>query len=424
MSQTQDREKNELEVPLVEDSVESEPDCDSGLYATLMSVFFIDLIGLFLVLPLIPLVSKDLHATNAQIGYCVGMVSFAIAFSQVFWGAMSDYFPRRTIVVINLVVQGVAYVMGGCSTSIWMMIASRALSGLGCGIGPVLAAILFENSPLKFRARDLMNIYSTMYLAIAIGPCIAGGINLFVDWRGVFFAAAFGPIINIAFVYWSFPVTDNRNLAAVDEVTGLAKEDPFQLWLRWLKQERSVLVVLTGHGMMWIAGSMVNAVMVLVNTEVFGFSLRDNLMCFAVGGTAQIILCKSVNVLEVVGARRSIMVRLVLHLTTIIFVMKCRSHWAPYVFAACFFVSGVFSSAASGVLLQTCPPAANGINNGIFQFVQMMGEAIGPFIAGHLLERGVWWPYMVSLGLTVVNFVFIPCAIPEALQKTNSEKSL
>ena len=79
----------------------------------------------------IPVITADLAPTSSQMLWILDIYGFVLAGLLITMGNLGDRFGRRKILLIGAVVFGAASVLAAFSTSPEMLIAARALMGLG-----------------------------------------------------------------------------------------------------------------------------------------------------------------------------------------------------------------------------------------------------------------------------------------------------
>jgi len=140
--------------------------------------------GLFALLPVLAVYSAGLEdATPLLIGLAVGGYGLTQALLQIPFGALSDRFGRRPVIVLGLAVFAAGSGLAALSTSIWGVIAGRLLQGFGA-ISATLTALLADATRPEVRTRTMalfgISIGFAFLLALIVGPIIAafGGVRL------------------------------------------------------------------------------------------------------------------------------------------------------------------------------------------------------------------------------------------------------
>ncbi|MGH9255810.1 MAG: MDR family MFS transporter [Vicinamibacterales bacterium] len=104
------------------------------------------------------------------------------------WGRLSDLYGRRRMYLTGTVIFLVGSTMSGASTSMTMLIVSRAIQGLGTGaIIPLSMTIVGELYTLAERARAQALFSGVWGLASVAGPLVGGYITDTLSWRWVFY---------------------------------------------------------------------------------------------------------------------------------------------------------------------------------------------------------------------------------------------
>jgi len=119
----------------------------------LMAVCFVDMIGLMIVFPLMPLYAHRLHATPSLIGFLAASFPVAQLAASPVWGRLSDRHGRRPVLLVGLAASTVAYVIFGFAGTLWQLFVSRFVQGLGGGTTGVAQAYVADTMAPKERAK-------------------------------------------------------------------------------------------------------------------------------------------------------------------------------------------------------------------------------------------------------------------------------
>jgi EmrB/QacA subfamily drug resistance transporter len=104
------------------------------------------------------------------------------------WGRLSDLYGRRGMYLLGVAVFLVGSVMSGAATSMFQLIAARAIQGLGAGaIIPLSMTIVGELYALSERARTQALFSGVWGVASIAGPLVGGYITDAINWRWVFY---------------------------------------------------------------------------------------------------------------------------------------------------------------------------------------------------------------------------------------------
>src|SRR5437660_430962 len=150
---------------------------------TLMITAFVDMIGLLMIIPLLPFYVKTLGGAGVDalgmhfgIGIISGFIVAAFTVAQLLsapmWGRFSDRVGRRPTLLIALGASGIAYLIFGFATSLWVLFLSRIVQGAGGGTVGVIQAYVADSTDPKDRARALGWLSATTNLGVAVGPVL------------------------------------------------------------------------------------------------------------------------------------------------------------------------------------------------------------------------------------------------------------
>ncbi len=124
----------------------------------------------------LPFIQHDLDIASANLRWIV--TGYALAFGSLLLlgGRLGDLFGRRKIFMTGLVIFGIASLLGGLATSEGLLLAARALQGLGAALAsPAALALItttFPAGPLRNRA---FAIYAAMSgVGAAVGLLLGG----------------------------------------------------------------------------------------------------------------------------------------------------------------------------------------------------------------------------------------------------------
>ena len=140
--------------------------------SVLIGIGFVDMLGFAMVFPLLPFYALRLQAPEWVIGWMIASFSIAQLTSAPIWGRVSDRFGRRPALLVGLAASGVAFVVFGFATSIWMLFLSRFIQGAGGGTTGVAQAYIGDAVEPRHRTRALGWLSAATSAGVMIGPAI------------------------------------------------------------------------------------------------------------------------------------------------------------------------------------------------------------------------------------------------------------
>jgi len=170
----------------------------------LMATAFVDMMGFAIVFPLLPFYATDLGASPQVIGVLISSFSVAQLASAPLWGRVSDRYGRRPVLLIGLASAGVAFVVFGLAQSVWLLLLSRTVQGLGGGTTGVVQAYIGDATDQKQRARGLGWLSAATSAGVMIGPAI-GSVAAHFGRAAPGFVAAALCFLNVLFAWKYLP---------------------------------------------------------------------------------------------------------------------------------------------------------------------------------------------------------------------------
>ena len=132
-------------------------------------------------------------------------------------GSLADIFGRRRVFAIGVVVFTVSSFGCGIATDAGVLIAARAVQGVGGGIMFAISLALLANA---FHGRDRGTAFgiwgATTGAAVAIGPLVGGVLTEWAGWRWIFFVNIPIGIAAIALTLLRVDESRNPDRARVD----------------------------------------------------------------------------------------------------------------------------------------------------------------------------------------------------------------
>jgi len=165
--------------------------------------------------------SVDLHAGLGMVQWVVTAYLLALAAVIPVTGWAARRFGAPRLYVAALAVFTIGSVLCACSQSVGMLIASRAVQGIGGGaIMPVGTMIWTAQSSKAQMGRVMGLIAVPIILAPTLGPTIGGLLIQFIDWRAIFWLNVPFGIVGVVLALRLLPREKGSDAGQLD-VTGL-----------------------------------------------------------------------------------------------------------------------------------------------------------------------------------------------------------
>jgi len=136
----------------------------------------------------LPAIGRDFHASVASLQWVVDAYTLTLAGLLLLGGTLGDSYGRRKLFGIGTVWFAVASLLCGLAPNVAVLIAARALQGVGGALlTPGSLAILQASFAEEDRAAAIGAWSGLGGVATAIGPFVGGWLISAVSWRLVFF---------------------------------------------------------------------------------------------------------------------------------------------------------------------------------------------------------------------------------------------
>ena len=141
-----------------------------------MITAFVDMLGLAMIIPLLPFYATKMGASATIVGILIAAFSIAQLASAPLWGRFSDRYGRRPALLVGLLVSAVAYVIFAYASTLWLLLLSRIVQGLGGGTIGVVQAYVADASDPNDRAKSLGWLSAATSFGAVVGPAIGSAL--------------------------------------------------------------------------------------------------------------------------------------------------------------------------------------------------------------------------------------------------------
>jgi DHA1 family tetracycline resistance protein-like MFS transporter len=186
-------------------AVASEDKLDFKRVLPIFVIVLIDLLGLTIIIPLLPLYAASFGADPVTIGLLGSTYPTMQFLASPILGGLSDRYGRKPVLVLSQIGTFIGFLVLGFATTLPVLFLSRIIDGIsGANIVAAQAAIT-DSTTERTRTQGLGLIGAAFGLGFTLGPAIAG-ISLALsgnDYRvPAFVAAAFSLLSILLTLFW------------------------------------------------------------------------------------------------------------------------------------------------------------------------------------------------------------------------------
>ena len=347
------------------------------IYYVLLFIGFSIFLGMRLSGAFLPILAKDLDPSGTLVGYVMSAWFLARVFIEMPSGLLSDRFGRRRLFMLGIGLSAVGSLMCATASSIYFLIAGRALWGFG-------AALFFSNNTAmlidlfdsKQRGRAVGTFQGIEFIGSLIGAPIGALLAVVTGYFFVFYIT-FGLIsVSCLLAFLS------KELRTIGKATGMAANSQPSISdsLKSLLQWGLIVVCIISFTRMFVMNGVMSTVFPLYLHETLSFdvSIIGIVTAARTGGfTAATILSGYLS--DRIGRKKTIMLGLVIEALCI--------YGYTVVDALGFIISlGIIDGLGAGLVSVTLTVLLSymvksefrGISIGLFRTFMDVGGVVGP----------------------------------------------
>jgi predicted MFS family arabinose efflux permease len=155
----------------------------------------------------LPAIKQALDISDGQAGSLQSLFIYTYSVVSLGAGWLGDRYPRFRLAAIGVFVWSVATFGSGLAPTFALLMAARALTGVGeASYTVVTPSLLSDFYPAAARGRVLAIFYAAIPVGSAVGYILSGQVEQHLGWRWAFFiAGAPGMVLAIALMFLRDP---------------------------------------------------------------------------------------------------------------------------------------------------------------------------------------------------------------------------
>ncbi|MEH6436069.1 MFS transporter [Massilia sp. DD77] len=358
----------------------------TGSLNFILVCIFIDMLGIGLIVPVMPLLVGQFVEGREQQALWFGALATVFGLLQFLFmpalGALSDRVGRRPVLLYSMGGMCLNFLITAWAPSLAWLFVGRIIGGMSSASMSVASAYASDISTHENRAKSFGKIGAAFGLGFICGPMLGGllgdaGLHL------PFYVAAALSAANLLYGYFMVP----ESLPPGErEPLGLARLNPFSALLRLLRRQdiRGLVVVIT---LVTFAQMMLQSTWVLYTTFRFGWTPRDNgIAMFCVGLASAVVQAGLLAFLiRRFGETRLALLGISSGAITYMLYGLATQGWMMYVFILCNLLAFAAGPALQGIVSKATAPDKQGELMGSLQSIASLGVIVTPLVGTGIL---------------------------------------
>ncbi|MBI2308788.1 MAG: MFS transporter [Rhodocyclales bacterium] len=349
--------------------------------ASLAAIFALRMLGLFLILPVFAVHAQGIPGGNdlTLVGIAIGAYGLTQSLLQIAFGAASDRFGRKRVIIIGLVIFAIGSFVAALAPDIYWVIAGRVLQGAGA-ISAAVTALAADLTREQHRTKVMAMIGSSIGLVFALSLVLAPLLYAAIGMGGLFSLTgtlALAAILLVLYVVPEPPPPEHHEDGPI----------PFSR----IALDPELLRLNFGIFTLHLAQMAMFVVIPLALVKAGGLALAEHWKVYLPALLLSFVLMiPAIVVAEKKNKTKAVfnLGILTILLTQLGFGVFGDGVWSLAFFLFLFFVGfNILEASLPSMISRIAPPQAKGLALGIYNTTQALGLAAGGALGGFLAQR-------------------------------------
>jgi DHA1 family tetracycline resistance protein-like MFS transporter len=347
---------------------------------------FIDMLGIGLVVPVLPILVGEFVHTRDQQALWYGIMGAVFGLMQFIFmpmlGAISDKVGRRPVLLYSMAGMGINFLSTALAPNLACMFIGRVIGGMSSASMSVASAYASDISTHDNRAKSFGKIGAAFGLGFIAGPML-GGLLGSLSLHLPFYVAAGLSAANFAYGYLCVPESLPESRRAPFKLTRVNPLDG----LFNLARREDIRGLIVAFALMTCAQMMLQSTWVLYTHFRFSWNPGQNgLALFCVGMAAAVVQAGLLGIfIKWFGEVRLTLLGLGSGCVTYMLYGLATQGWMMYVFICCNLLAFAAGPALQGIISKSTPAHEQGALMGALQSISSVGVIVMPLLGSAIL---------------------------------------
>jgi len=347
------------------------------------------MLGFGMLIPDVQLRAEAMGAPGVQIGAVLASMFVVQLVTSPFWGRASDRLGRKEVFLACTALSAVSMALYGAATSVWWILASRIVAGLGGANVAVAQASVSDLTTPEQRTPALGRLGAALSTGLVLGPAFGGYVSSTLGSATLGYVAASASAVGLVLVALNVRQSTRAAVEAGKKLGGfgLVREHP------------TVVPLVALAAVAWFALSCLEGTFGRLIHHNLGYGAREFGIVFSYESVIGLVV-QGVALKWLVDRfrERTLLWSSYLFQGVGLGLTPFAPHlWALLAFSSLYaFGSGVANPTISGMASKAVPEERQGELFGVMQSARSVGFVGGPLLGGWLFDQNPAWPYMMA----------------------------
>ncbi|SFM00230.1 MFS transporter [Pelosinus propionicus] len=355
----------------------------------LVSVFLCG-IGFSIIIPVVPFLVQPYTNNPGEQAIVVTLLTSVYAvcvfFSAPAFGALSDKYGRRPLLLICLLGSAIGYFVFGIGGALWVLFAGRIIEGVTGGSISTIFAYFADIIPPEQRTKYFGWLSAVVGVGTVIGPTLGGFLAKFGYAVPMYFGAIL-TVLNVVYGFYFMPESLDKN-NRLKEIA-FVRLNPFTQLANLLSMKHLKRLLVSAF-LLWIANGSLQAVFSQFTIDTFSWRPAIIGLMFSIMGFQDIISQGFImpKLLKNLSDKQIAILGMVSEIIGYsLIAASALFSFYPFCIAGMFifgFGDSIFGPSFNGMLSKSVDSREQGRIQGGSQSIQALARMIGPIIGGQI----------------------------------------